>query len=140
MKAKKVTKTFTVDEGVYNWLVEKMKQADIGIGVSNLLDGYLKYIYQNLSEILKYMEKNKIDLPLSYVVHKVLDDHTLFYMVDWDAVERLEKQKAKNFKEEFDDDIRIYVEDLIKDYDQKHKRKWWKKPLKEILRVDRSDR
>ena len=117
-----------------------MKQADIGIGVSNLLDGYLKYIYQDLREVLNYIEKNKIDLPLSYVVHKVLDDHTLFYMVDWEAVEKLEKQKEKDFKKQVDDEVRMYVEGLREDYEQKHKRKWWKKPFRQITKVDRSDR
>jgi len=140
MKVKKVTKTFTVDEGVYDWLVAKLKQADIGIGVSNLLDGYLKYIYQDLREVLNYIEKNNIGLPLSYVVHKVLDDHTLFYMVDWEAVEKLEKQKEKDFKKKIDDEVRMYVEGLREDYEQKHKKKWWKKPFSQITKVDRSDR
>ena len=140
MKAKKVTKTFTVDEGVYNWLVEKMKQADIGIGVSNLLDGYLKYIYQILREVLNYIEKNKIDLPLSYIVHKVLDDNTLFYSVDWEAVEKLEKKKEKDFKQLHDDEIRMYVEGLREEYEQKHQKKWWKKSFGQIIKVDRSDK
>jgi hypothetical protein len=139
MKQKKVVKTFTVDEGVYNWLVEIMKKADIGIGVSNLLDGYLKYIYQGLREVLYYIEKNKIDLPTSYVVHRFLDDHTLFFMYDWEFIEKLEKGKKEDFKKMVDDETRIYVDGLIEDYEKKYKRKW-KKPLKEILGVDRKDR
>ena len=139
MKAKKVTKTFTCDEGVYDWLVAKLKQAEIGIGVSNLLDGYLKYIYQDLKEVLNYIEKNNIGLPLSYVVHKVLDNHTVFYMVDWEAVEHLPKREEKEFKKLHDNEVRMYVEGLREDYEQRHKRKWLELSSMEISQVDRSD-
>lgn len=139
MKTKKAVKTFTVDEGVYNWLVETLKNADVGIGVSNLLDGYLKYIYQGLKEILYYVEKNKIDIPPAFVIHKFLHDNTLSYMYDWEAIEKMEKRKCEEYKKMMDEEARSYVMDLVQEYEEKHRRKWWKKPLHTILRVDRSD-
>lgn len=133
---KKVIKTFTVDEEVYNWLVEMLRQADIGFGVSSLLDGYLKYLYQGLREIFNYLKKNKIEIPLSYVVHRYIDDHALFFQYDWEALEKLDKSGKS--RREIDQEIEWYVNDLIEDFKKKHKGRWIKKTIKtEIPKVDR---
>lgn len=140
MKQKKVVKTFTVDEGVYDWLVETLKKADIGIGVSNLLDAHLKYISQGLRGVLSYIEKNKIDLPKSYVIRRFLDDQALFFETDWDAVEKLGKEKASDYKKQKEDDTRAYVDELIGDYEKKFQKKRVINRIKDMLKGDKGDR
>lgn len=134
----KVVKSFTVDEGVYNWLVEKLKEADIGVGVSTILDGSLKYIYQGLKETLNYIEKKKINIPLSFVVSRYLEDQAFFYRYDWEAIEKVDKHG--DYRKELDEEIASYVNELLEEFKIKHKGRWQKKPLNvEISKLDRSD-
>jgi len=139
-KPNKAVKTFTVDEGVYDWVIATLKRADIGVSVSTLLDGYLKYIYQALKEVLTYIEKNKIDLPMPYIVHKVLDECAITFKYNWEVIERLDKEKGGMFEQDIDDELKRYVADLVEEYEEEKKRQWWKKPFREIFRVDRQDK
>lgn len=134
----KVIKSFTVDEEVYSWLVGKLKEADIGIGVSTILDGSLKYIYQGLKEILNYMGKKKINIPLSFVVSRYLEDQAFFYRYDWEAIEKVDKHG--DYRKKLDGEIEGYVNELLDEFKEKHKGRWQKKSLNvEISKLNRSD-
>ncbi|MFA4829535.1 MAG: hypothetical protein WC855_12540 [Thermodesulfovibrionales bacterium] len=134
----KAVKSFTVDEQVYIWLVEKLKEADIGIGVSSLLDGYLKYLYQGLREIFNYMEKKKINLPASFVVSRYIEEQAFFHKYDWGAIEKVDKHG--DFRKEMDKEVASYVTDLLAEFKEKHKGRWQKKSIDvEISKIDRSD-
>jgi len=133
---KKVVRSFTVDEEVYSWLVEKLKEANIGIGVSSLLDGYLKYLYQGLKEIFAYIEKNKINIPSSYVVYKYMDDQAFFYQYDWEAIKNADKHG--DFRKEIDREISGYVNELLEELKEKHKGRWTKQVLdRDIAKLNR---
>lgn len=134
----KAVKSFTVDEEVYNWLVEKLKEADIGIGVSSILDGYLKYLYQGLKEIFNYMDKKKINLPASFVVSRYIEDQAFFYKYDWEAIEKVDKHG--DFRKEVNEEIASYVSGLLTEFKERHKGRWQKKNIEtSITRLDRGD-
>lgn len=131
---KKAVKSFTVDERVYTWLVERLKEADIGISVSSIIDGYLKYLYQGLREVVNFIERKKIKIPLSFVIYKYMDDRTLFYQYDWEAIEKADLDGY--FRKEIDKDVAEFVNEAVDEFKKAHKKRW--KIDKKINEIDRS--
>lgn len=112
--AKKVVKTFNVDADAYNWLVEKFKEAGFGVSVSAIVDGYLRYIYNGLRNVLAYMEIKKIDMPVSYVIHRYLLEN-VFYIIDYFEVPE-KGRKEKDVRSFIEYSLEVKINRWLDDY------------------------
>ena len=104
--AKKI-KSFTVDEEIYNSLINKLKDRNIETSISSLLNKYLKELLDYIEAIEEELKKSKeYTVPISFIINSLGDLYSfdVFKQQGKSEKRKLLKENIEKWQKKYDED------------------------------------